>query len=106
MTERFSRSDAYAMKLRSCYRAECLAHHATIQALRLGRMTLRVITVLAGAPVGGAETFFVSLTTALARAGLDVRSVLKANRDRQAALAEQGVMYSTGPFRSFLDFST
>ena len=69
-------------------------------------MTLKVITVLAGAPVGGAETFFVSLTTALARAGLDVRSVLRANRDRAAALAGEGVMYATAPFQSLLDFST
>lgn len=69
-------------------------------------MTLKVLTVLAGASVGGAETFFVSLTTALARAGLDVRSVLKPNRDREAALTGQGVTYRTAPFGSLLDFST
>jgi len=69
-------------------------------------MTLKVLTVLAGAPVGGAETFFVSLTAALANAGLDMRSVLKANAHREAALAGQGVMYATAPFQSFLDFST
>jgi hypothetical protein len=51
------------------------------------RMTLRVFTVLAGASVGGAETFFVSLTVALKAAGPEVRSVLKANRDRETALA-------------------
>ena len=43
-------------------------------------MNLRVITVLAGAKVGGAETFFTTLSAALARAGLNVRSVLKAMR--------------------------
>jgi glycosyltransferase involved in cell wall biosynthesis len=69
-------------------------------------MTLKVLTVLAGASVGGAETFFVSLTSALARAGLDVRSVLKENQDREAALAGHGIMYSTAPFKTFLDFST
>jgi len=69
-------------------------------------MTLKVLTVLAGAPVGGAETFFVSLTRALARGGLDVRSVLKPNRDREAALAAEGVPYGTAPFGSLLDFST
>lgn len=69
-------------------------------------MTLKILTVLAGAPVGGAETFFVSLTTALARAGLDVRSVLKPNPDREAALIGQGVAYVTAPFGSLLDFTT
>ena len=69
-------------------------------------MTLRILTVLAGAPVGGAETFFVSLTCALKNAGLDVRSVLKSNRDREAALARDGVRYDVAPFGSFLDFST
>lgn len=62
--------------------------------------------MLAGAPVGGAETFFVSLTRALARAGLDMRSVLKPNSDRQAALAAERVSYNTAPFGSLLDFST
>jgi glycosyltransferase involved in cell wall biosynthesis len=69
-------------------------------------MTLKVLTVLAGASVGGAETFFVSLTLALAKAGLDVRSVLKPNAGREAALAEGGVSYKTAPFGSLLDFST
>lgn len=74
--------------------------------VEIGRMTLKVLTVLAGASVGGAETFFVSLTTALARAGLDMRSVLKPNYAREAALGGQGVPYATAPFGSFLDFST
>jgi glycosyltransferase involved in cell wall biosynthesis len=61
---------------------------------------------LAGAKVGGAETFFVSLTCALKRAGVDVRSVLKPNKDRQEALATQGVVFKTAPFGSLLDFAT
>lgn len=69
-------------------------------------MTLKVLTVLAGASVGGAETFFVSLTCALAKAGLDVRSVLKSNAGREVALAGQGITFDTAPFGSFLDFST
>ncbi len=32
-------------------------------------MALKILTVMAGASVGGAETFFVSLTTALAAPG-------------------------------------
>jgi glycosyltransferase involved in cell wall biosynthesis len=69
-------------------------------------MTLKVLTVLAGASVGGAETFFVSLTRALSKTGLGVRSVLKPNSDREAALAAEGVPYDTAPFGSFLDVST
>ena len=69
-------------------------------------MTLKVLTVLAGASVGGAETFFVSLTRALAKAGLDVRSVLKPNSDREAGLAAEGVPHKTALFGSLLDFST
>jgi len=69
-------------------------------------MALKVLTVLAGASVGGAETFFVSLTTALARAGLDMRSVLKPNPGREAALSAARVPYRTAPFRSVLDFAT
>jgi glycosyltransferase involved in cell wall biosynthesis len=69
-------------------------------------MTLKVLTVLAGASVGGAETFFVSLTTALARAGLDMRSVLKPNPGREAALSAARVPYHTAPFRSVLDLTT
>jgi glycosyltransferase involved in cell wall biosynthesis len=69
-------------------------------------MTLKVLTVLAGAKVGGAETFFVSLTSALKRAGLKVRSVLKPNKDRQEALAAEGVPLDTAPFGSLFDFRT
>ena len=69
-------------------------------------MTLRVLTTLAGAPVGGAETFFVSLTCALKRAGLDVRSVIKPNAAREQALARERVDFATAPFGSFLDLST
>src|SRR4051812_10417571 len=69
-------------------------------------MALKILTMLAGASVGGAETFFVSLTLALARAGLKVQSVLKENADRQAALAQAGIAYETAPFRSVVDFTT
>jgi glycosyltransferase involved in cell wall biosynthesis len=69
-------------------------------------MTLKILTVLAGAPVGGAETFFVSLTCALAKAGLGVRSVLKASPNREAALTGQGILYDTAPFGAFFDVST
>jgi len=56
--------------------------------------------------VGGAETFFVTLTLALSRAGLDVRSVLKPSAMRERALKEDGVAYETAPFRRPVDFTT
>jgi glycosyltransferase involved in cell wall biosynthesis len=61
---------------------------------------------MAGASVGGAETFFVTLTLALSRAGLDVRSVLKPNAMRERALRGGGVAYETASFRSPIDFTT
>ena len=69
-------------------------------------MALKILTMLAGASVGGAETFFVSLTLALARAGLQVQSVLKPNAARQEALARAGMGHESAPFRSVLDFTT
>jgi len=61
---------------------------------------------LAGAPVGGAETFFVSLSCALSRAGLDVRSLIKPNDEREEALADAGILYHLAPFGSPFDFVT
>ncbi len=69
-------------------------------------MAPKILTVLAGASVGGAETFFVSLTAALAHAGLEVHAVLKPNPTREAALTQTGVPFDTAPFRSVLDFTT
>ena len=56
--------------------------------------------------MGGAETFFVTLTLALSRAGLELRSVLKPNAMRERALKEGGIAYETASFRSPLDFTT
>jgi glycosyltransferase involved in cell wall biosynthesis len=69
-------------------------------------MSLRIVTVLAGAPVGGAETFFTTLTTALARAGFAVQSVLKPNARRECVLREQGIAFVTAPFRVPFDWTT
>src|SRR5258707_897951 len=69
-------------------------------------MALKILTVLAGASVGGAETFFLSLPVAFARAGLDVRSVLKPNLLREQALTRAGIGYDTAPFGSILDFAS
>lgn len=69
-------------------------------------MSLRILTVLAGAAVGGAETFFTTLTTALARAGLSVRSVLKPSTTRESVLRQAGVAFAIAPFRTPFDWTT
>ncbi len=69
-------------------------------------MNLRVVTVLAGAPVGGAETFFISLTSAFAQSGFQLRSVLKPNSGRESALRNAGVEFETAPFSTPFDWRT
>jgi glycosyltransferase involved in cell wall biosynthesis len=81
------------------FRAPCEIRYISV-------MSLRVLTALAGAPVGGAEAFYVALTRALARAKFDVRAVLRPNAEREAALAAAGISCTTAPFGGFIDFST
>src|SRR5579872_5484523 len=69
-------------------------------------MNPKVVTVLAGAPVGGAETFFVSLSSALAQSGLQLRSVLKPNSGRETALRHAGIEFVTAPFSAPFDWRT
>jgi glycosyltransferase involved in cell wall biosynthesis len=69
-------------------------------------MPLKILTVMAGASVGGAETFFVTLTLALSRASLEVSSVLKPNAMRERALKEGGIPYETAAFRRPVDLTT
>lgn len=56
------------------------------------------MTVAAGAEFGGSETFFVSLTLALKRAGVDVRAAMKAFPIRETAFAGAGIAYTGAPF--------
>jgi len=74
--------------------------------LEAGPTALKILTVMAGASVGGAETFFVTLTLALSRAGVELRSVLKPNAMRERALKAGGIAYETASFRSPIDFTT
>lgn len=70
-------------------------------------MPLRVITTAAGAEFGGSETFFVSLTLALKRAGVDVRAAMKPFPIRQDAFDKAGIVYKPVPFLyPGLDFYT
>lgn len=67
---------------------------------------MRVMQILAGAPQGGAETFFVSLVSALHRAGIAQRAVIRANPARADALRAGGVAPVELPFGRWLDFTT
>jgi glycosyltransferase involved in cell wall biosynthesis len=61
-------------------------------------MSLRVMTTAAGAEFGGSETFFVSLTLALARAGVDVHAAMKAFPIREEAFKSGDIPYTAAPF--------
>lgn len=61
-------------------------------------MPLRVLTTAAGAEFGGSETFFVSLTLALKRAGVDVHAAMKAFPIREEAFRGGGIPFVGAPF--------
>ncbi|MHA1153682.1 MAG: glycosyltransferase [Alphaproteobacteria bacterium] len=67
---------------------------------------LRVMQVMAGAREGGAETFFVNLTLALHRAGLDQLVVIRRNLARSMVLRQGGVEPVELPFGRWFDFHT
>lgn len=67
---------------------------------------MRILSILAGAANGGAETFFVTLARALAEAGEESRAVIRPNPARRADLEAGGVPVSEAPFGSWLDFRT
>ncbi len=68
--------------------------------------SLKAITVCGASALGGSETFFVTLTLGLQRAGVNVRSVLKHNSIREAMLRESGISCDVLPFWRRFDFST
>lgn len=68
--------------------------------------SLNVITVCGASALGGSETFFVTLTLGLKRAGVDVRSALKRNKLREQALREAGVPFQVLPFFRRFDWVT
>jgi glycosyltransferase involved in cell wall biosynthesis len=67
---------------------------------------MRVMQVMAGAGIGGAETFFVDLLCALHRAGLEQRVVIRRNELRAATLRGAGLEPVELPFRRWLDIGT
>jgi glycosyltransferase involved in cell wall biosynthesis len=67
---------------------------------------MRIMPILAGAPEGGAETFFVDLCAAFARAGVEVRPVLRPNPTREAGLEAAGLSPRRLPFGRWTDRTT
>jgi glycosyltransferase involved in cell wall biosynthesis len=67
---------------------------------------LRVLQAMAGAKHGGAETFFMRLVPALARAGLEQRVVIRRDPERATALRVQGLEPLELAFGGILDFTT
>jgi len=66
----------------------------------------RLLQAMAGAPHGGAETFFVRLAGALERAGQEQRVVIRRNPARAAQLRAAGVDVEEAAFGGRLDFAT
>ena len=67
---------------------------------------MRVLQAMAGAPVGGAETFFTRLACALGRKGLEQRVLIRRDGAREAMLKDAGVAVATARFGGALDLFT
>lgn len=67
---------------------------------------MRVLQVMAGAAHGGAETFFVALVSALARAGLEQHAVIRTHAERATKLRAATVPVTELRFGGKLDFLT
>lgn len=67
---------------------------------------MRLMQVMAGGAMGGAETFFVRLTGALAAAGVEARAVIRRHPERAAELRAAGVETLELPFGGPFDLRT
>ncbi|MBR7620962.1 glycosyltransferase [Phenylobacterium sp. 20VBR1] len=67
---------------------------------------MSVLHLLGTAGEGGAETYFVDLVSALARAGVGQAAAIRPNANRQTALAAAGVPVGTFRFGGPIDFLT
>jgi len=67
---------------------------------------MRVLQVMAGAPFGGAEAFFVRLVIGLHKAGLDQRVVMRRNEPRAQAFRNVGIEPLELSFGGRFDFTT
>ena len=67
---------------------------------------MRVLQAIAGADVGGAETYFVDLMKGLHESGLELEVVIRQNAKRAAALREAGIDPIELTFGGYFDFIT
>jgi glycosyltransferase involved in cell wall biosynthesis len=67
---------------------------------------MRVLQIMTGADHGGAETFFVDLVTALHRAGIEQRALIKRHAARAASLREGGLDPVELRFHRWFDIGT
>ena len=67
---------------------------------------MSVLQILGSAGDGGAETYFLSLTRALARQGLAQACAIRPHEARQAELQAAGIPVATAPFRGPFDFKS
>jgi glycosyltransferase involved in cell wall biosynthesis len=67
---------------------------------------MRILQAMAGAPEGGAETFFARLAVALHESGVRQRFVVRRNEGRESVLLTRGIDVATAPFGGPLDRST
>src|SRR5690606_31841899 len=67
---------------------------------------MRILQAMAGAPEGGAETFFTRLAVALHESGLSQRFVVRPNEGREVVLRDRGIDVTTAPFGGAFDLST
>lgn len=72
----------------------------------LGAPALRVFQVMAGAPRGGAETYFEDMVVALQRAGLEQRVAIRKDERRTAMLRDAGLHVIQLRFGGRLDMVT
>ena len=67
---------------------------------------MRVAQIMAGAKYGGAETFFIRLTLALRRAGLDQKVIIRTHANRVESLRRGGIEPLEAKFGGAFDFAT
>src|SRR5579884_957679 len=67
---------------------------------------MSILHLLGAAGEGGAETYFLDLTRALAEAGVEEACAIRANAGREAALTEAGIPFETFGFGGPLDLAT
>ena len=66
----------------------------------------KLLQVMAGAAVGGAEEFFMRLAPALSRASVDQRLVIREHAERRYRLENAGIAVTEARFGGILDFAT